>query len=133
MAKSVSKGLELEKPWDHLEFNGSHHQQEAQRQSARNKYSTEKGFEYTRNLRRQLATTAKRSRENTSISSIRFLSCTRTLRHSRRGAKNWRKCHASPRHMKHLRNALVTHLLLQPPVERNLKFGLRSTQTTALG
>ena len=59
MAKSTSKGLEG--PWDHVEIENSHDQQEAQRRSARDKHPTEKGFGYILNLRRQSAIAAKRS------------------------------------------------------------------------
>ena len=59
MAKSALPGLE--EPWDHVEFDYSHDQQEAQRRSAREKHPTEKGFEYILNLRRQSAIAAKRS------------------------------------------------------------------------
>ena len=59
MAKSALTGLE--EPWDHVEFDNSYDQQEAQRRSARDKHPTEKGFEYILNLRRQSAIAAKRS------------------------------------------------------------------------
>ena len=59
MAKSPLTGVE--EPWDHMEFDNSHDQQEAQRRSARDKHPTEKGFEYILNLRRQSAIAVKRS------------------------------------------------------------------------
>ena len=59
MAKSA--WTSLEEPWDHVEFDNSHDQQEAQRRSARDKHPTEKDFEYILNLRHQSAIAAKRS------------------------------------------------------------------------
>ena len=59
MAKSTSKGLEG--PWDHVEIENSHDQQETQRRSMRDKHPTEKGFGYLLNLCCQSAIAAKRS------------------------------------------------------------------------
>ena len=80
MAKSALTCLE--EPWDHVEFDNSYDQQEAQRRSALNTFSI-----FAVSLPSQL----RGHGENRSIQSIRFSSRKRTLRHSQRAAKNWRR------------------------------------------
>ena len=59
MAKSAAEGLEI--LVNHGEFDDSDDEHEAPRRSVRKTHSTEKGYEYVRNLRIQAFRTAKRS------------------------------------------------------------------------
>ena len=59
MAKSSAEGLEI--LVNHGEFDDSDDEHEAPRRSVRKTHSTEKGYEYVRNLRIQAFRTAKRS------------------------------------------------------------------------
>ena len=59
MAESATEGLEI--VVNPAEFEDSNDQHEAPRRSTRKKHSTEKWYEYVRNLRIQAFITAKRS------------------------------------------------------------------------
>ena len=74
MAESATEGLEI--LVNHAELEDLDNEHEAPRRSVRKKHSTEKGYEYVRNLRIQAFITAKRSWRKR-INSIHLILVTR--------------------------------------------------------